>query len=290
MNFENNLKAEAERISAALQSYLKVLGNDRIADGMRYATDGGKRLRGYLVCKSAQLFEPASEGQLLTAAAIECVHAYSLVHDDLPCMDDDDLRRGLPAVHKRWDEATAVLVGDALQSFAFELLSQDEVHADPGVRLALINSLAKASGAQGMVLGQSQDIAASDSGSLLTLDEISALQANKTGALICWSVEAGAILGGGDPEPLRKYANALGLAFQIADDILDEAGDEAKTGKRLKKDVEAGKATFVSLLGLSGARDRARALVADAIDALCIYDARADSLRDAAHFVISREH
>ncbi|MEK6216002.1 MAG: polyprenyl synthetase family protein [Boseongicola sp.] len=276
-------------MSAALLGYLNELRGNQIAEGMRYATGGGKRLRGFLLCNSAQLFEPARQGHLLAAAAIECIHAYSLVHDDLPCMDDDDLRRGLPTVHKKWDEATAVLVGDALQSFAFELLSRDEVHPDPKVRLALIQSLAKSSGAAGMVLGQAQDIAAETSGSL-TLDEISALQANKTGALICWSAEAGAILGGADPEPLRRYANSLGLAFQIADDILDEVGDEAKTGKRLKKDADAGKATFVSLLGLSGAEEKARGLVADAIDALCIYDARADSLRDAARFVISREH
>lgn len=290
MKFVDNLKAEGGRISAALRSCLNNLGNDQIAEGMRYATAGGKRLRGFLVCNSAQLFEPARQGHLLAAAAIECIHAYSLVHDDLPCMDDDDLRRGLPTVHKKWDEATAVLVGDALQSFAFELLSRDEVHPDPNVRLALIRSLAAASGAKGMVLGQAQDIAAAAAQQTLTLDEITALQANKTGALIGWSVEAGAILGGADPEPLCRYANALGLAFQIADDILDEVGDEAKTGKRLKKDADAGKATFVSLLGVSGAEEKARGLVADAIDALCIYDARADSLRDAARFVISREH
>lgn len=290
MKFEDNLKAQGSRISAALRSYLNNLGNDQIAEGMKYATGAGKRLRGFLVCNSAQLFEPAREGHLLAAAAIECIHAYSLVHDDLPCMDDDDLRRGLPTVHKKWDEATAVLVGDALQSFAFELLARDDVHADPNVRLSLVRSLAAASGAKGMVLGQAQDIAAAGAQKTLTLDEITALQANKTGALICWSVEAGAILGGADPEPLRRYANALGLAFQIADDILDETGDEAKTGKRLKKDADAGKATFVSLLGVSGAEQKARGLVADAIDALCIYDARADSLRDAARFVISREH
>jgi len=290
VKFEDNLKIEGARISAALRGYLGELGNDQIAEGMRYATGGGKRLRGFLLCNSAQLFESAREGHLLAACAIECIHAYSLVHDDLPCMDDDDLRRGLPTVHRKWDEATAVLVGDALQSFAFELLSRDEVHPDPKVRLTLIGSLAKSSGAAGMVLGQAQDITAEAACGLLTLDEITALQANKTGALICWSVEAGAILGGADPEPLRRYANSLGLAFQIADDILDEVGDEAKTGKRLKKDADAGKATFVSLLGVSEAKEKARGLVADAIDALCIYDARADSLRDAARFVISREH
>ena len=204
-------------------------------------------------------------------------------------MDDDDLRRGQPTVHRRWDEATAVLVGDALQTFAFDLLSRETVHDDPAVRLALIASLARASGAKGMVLGQAQDIAAESAGRDLTLAEITELQANKTGALIRWSAEAGAILGRADPEPLRRYATALGLAFQIADDILDETGDEAKAGKRLQKDADAGKATFVSLLGLDGARSRARGLVAEAEAALAPYGGRAGPLREAARFVISRE-
>ncbi|MGI9391160.1 MAG: polyprenyl synthetase family protein, partial [Boseongicola sp.] len=251
---------------------------------------GGKRLRPALVCAACGAAGGARQAAFPSAVAVELIHTYSLIHDDLPCMDDDDLRRGMPTVHKKWDEATAVLVGDGLQSFAFELLARDEVHSDPVIRLALIRSMAMASGAQGMVLGQAQDIFASLGKSPLTLPDISALQANKTGALIGWSVEAGAILGGSDPGPLRKYAQALGLAFQIADDILDETGEEAKTGKRLKKDADAGKATFVSLLGLEGAKEKARDLAADAIDALCIYDARADSLRDAARFVISREH
>lgn len=259
-----------------------------VTEGMRYATGGGKRLRGFLVCTAAQLFEGPREGHLLAAAAIECLHAYSLVHDDLPAMDDDDLRRGQPTVHKKWDEATAILVGDALQTFAFELLARDPV-GDAATRVALIRSLAVASGAEGMVLGQAQDIAAESAGRMLTLDEITALQANKTGALIRWSAEAGAILAGADPAPLTRYATALGLAFQIADDILDETGDEAKAGKRLQKDAEAGKATFVSLLGLEGARERARELVAEAVNALSLYDDKADNLREAARFVISRD-
>ena len=289
MSFEDDLKACAAGIGEAFDGYLGSFGNDPVAQGMRYATNGGKRLRGFLVMSSAQLFEDPREGHLLAAAAIECIHAYSLVHDDLPCMDDDDLRRGQPTVHRRWDEATAVLVGDALQTFAFELLARDAVHPDPRVRLDLVSSLARASGAQGMVLGQAQDIAAETAGRPLTLDEITELQANKTGALIQWSAEAGAILGGADPKPLRAYSTALGLAFQIADDILDVTGDETKTGKRVGKDSDAGKATFVSLLGLDGARRKARDLVAEAVDALCLYDARADNLRQAAMFVVSRE-
>ena len=289
MSFEDDLKASAARIGGALDGCLAVFGNDPVAQGMRYATNGGKRLRGFLVLSSAGLFEVPREGHLLAAAAIECIHAYSLVHDDLPCMDDDDLRRGQPTVHRKWDEATAVLVGDALQTFAFELLARDEVHPEPRTRLNLISSLAQASGAQGMVLGQAQDIAAETAGRPLTLSEITDLQANKTGALIRWSAEAGAVLGGADPEPLRTYSTALGLAFQIADDILDVTGDEEKTGKRVGKDSDAGKATFVSLLGLDDARRKARDLVAEAVDALSIYDARADNLRQAAMFVVSRE-
>ena len=290
MSFETQLKSEAARIGQALDGHLRQFGDDTIAEGMRYATSGGKRLRGFLVVSAAQLFEAPREGHLLAASAIECLHAYSLVHDDLPCMDDDDLRRGHPTVHKKWDEATAVLVGDALQTFAFELLARDDVHANANVRVQLIKTLARASGAEGMVLGQAQDIAAESTGTDLSLDEIMVLQANKTGALIRWSAEAGALLAEEDPEALRRYATALGLAFQIADDILDVTGDEEKAGKRLQKDADAGKATFVSLLGLDGARARARDLVAEAVDALCIYDARADGLRAAANFVISREH
>ena len=283
MTFEAVLKAQAGAIGAALESYLADMPGSTIADGMRYATSGGKRLRGFLVLESAALFEAPRESHMLAAAAIECIHAYSLVHDDLPCMDDDDLRRGQPTVHVKWDEATAVLVGDALQSFAFELLARDAASA------GLVGSLARASGADGMVLGQAQDIAAETAGRDLSLEEITALQSNKTGALIRWSAEAGAILSQNDPKPLQAYANALGLAFQIADDILDVTGDEAKAGKRLNKDEMAGKATFVSLLGLDGAKTKARELVAQAIDELCIYDARADNLRAAARFVISRE-
>lgn len=289
MSFDSELKARASEIDAALARLLAGLGEGTVAQAMRYAAGGGKRLRGFLVCESASLFEAPRPGHLTAAAAIECIHAYSLVHDDLPCMDDDDLRRGQPTVHRKWDEATAVLVGDALQSFAFELLARDDVHSDASVRLNLIGSLAKASGAQGMVLGQAQDIAAETAARQLNLDEITELQANKTGALIKWSAEAGAVLAGEDPAPLMRYAEALGLAFQIVDDILDVTGDEAKTGKRVGKDLDAGKATFVSLMGLDAARSKAQALVDDAIDALCEYDARADNLRHAAKFVVSRE-
>ncbi|MEO0655673.1 MAG: farnesyl diphosphate synthase, partial [Pseudomonadota bacterium] len=259
-----------------------------LEQGLRHALSGGKRLRGYLVIEAAALFGIAPEQSVVTAGAIEALHAYSLVHDDLPCMDDDDLRRGQPTVHVKWDEATAVLVGDALQTLAFELLSEPACHDSPKVRVALIGSLARAAGAEGMVLGQAQDIAAETAGRALTLEEITELQGNKTGALISWSAEAGAILGEADPAPLRAYARALGLAFQIADDVLDVEGDTATAGKRLQKDAEAGKATFVSLLGLDAAKSRAADLVEDACTALDPYGATAENLRDAARFVISR--
>ncbi|MEX3017399.1 polyprenyl synthetase family protein [Gymnodinialimonas sp. 202GB13-11] len=264
------------------------LGDDDIAEGMRYATNGGKRLRGFLVLESAALFQVPVERALYAAGAVECLHAYSLVHDDLPCMDDDDLRRGQPTVHKKWDEATAVLVGDALQTFAFELLSCEEA-GTAEERVRLVATLAGASGAEGMVLGQAQDIAAETAGRPLTLEEITALQANKTGRLIEWPAHAGAILGGADPAPLRAYAKAIGLAFQIADDILDVEGDAEKAGKALRKDEDAGKATFVLLLGLDAAKARARDLVAEADAALAPYGEKAQALRDLAHYIVTRD-
>ncbi|MEO1789914.1 MAG: farnesyl diphosphate synthase [Pseudomonadota bacterium] len=282
------MTARARAIQAFLDASLPQ-GDLPLEQGLRHALSGGKRLRGYLVMESAALFGIAPEQSVVTAGAIEALHAYSLVHDDLPCMDDDDLRRGQPTVHVTWDEATAVLVGDALQTLAFELLSEPACHDKPKVRVALIGSLARAAGAEGMVLGQAQDIAAETAGRVLTLEEITDLQANKTGALITWSAEAGAILGQADPAPLRAYAQALGLAFQIADDVLDVEGDAATAGKRLQKDAEAGKATFVSLLGLDAAKSRAGELVDAACTALDPYGTNADNLRDAARFVISRD-
>ena len=286
--FETALAEAQTRIGDFLDNQMAALGDDDIAQGMRYATNGGKRLRGFLVLESAALFDVPLARALYAAGAVECLHAYSLVHDDLPCMDDDDLRRGQPTVHKKWDEATAVLVGDALQTFAFELLSCEEAGTAEEGR-TLVATLAKASGAEGMVLGQAQDIAAETAGRPLTLEEITALQANKTGRLIEWPAHAGAILGGADPAPLRAYARAIGLAFQIADDILDVEGDAAKAGKALRKDADAGKATFVSLLGLEAAKARAKALVEDADAALSPYGDKAQSLRDLAHYIVTRD-
>ena len=276
-------------IAPALENRLARFGTDTIAQGMRYATNGGKRLRGFLVMESARLFDVPTSQSVLGAVSIECLHAYSLVHDDLPAMDNDDLRRGQPTVHVKWDEASGILVGDALQTVAFETLTDPDLHSDPSVRLSLVASLARASGAEGMVLGQALDIEAESAGRPLTLPEITRLQEGKTGALIEWSATAGALLGQADTAPLRRYAKAIGLAFQIADDILDIEGDADKAGKRLQKDEAAGKATFVSLLGLEPARARARALVEDAEAALTPYGEKAHTLRDLARYIVTRD-
>ncbi|WP_435532679.1 polyprenyl synthetase family protein [Tabrizicola thermarum] len=288
MNFPQRLAADAGLVEARLLSALEGRADQPVTQAMRYAVRGGKRLRGFLVLEGARMLGVPEARAVSAAAAIEALHAYSLVHDDLPCMDDDDLRRGQPTVHRKWDEATAVLAGDALQTLAFELLC-DPALGSAEVRMALVAGLAKASGIDGMVLGQALDIAAETAGRALTLEEITVLQAGKTGALIGFAAEAGAVIAGADPGPLRRYAAALGLAFQIADDILDVTGDEARTGKRLHKDAEAGKATFVSLLGLEGARARAAELVAEAEAAVFGYGAAAANLIAAARFVIARD-
>jgi len=286
--FQDRLTEAARQIQSTFDRLYAELDDLPVIHGMAYATNGGKRLRGFLVLETAQLYDVDPACAIWPATAIEALHAYSLVHDDLPCMDDDDLRRGQPTVQIKWDEATAVLVGDALQSLAFELVARPET-GPGGVRADLAFSLARAAGAQGMVLGQALDIAAETAATPLTLDDITRLQAGKTGALIAWSAEAGARLAGETPDRMRQYAQALGLAFQIADDILDVEGDTEIAGKRLQKDAEAGKATFVSLLGLDGARQRARDLVDAACDALEPFGSGADGLKDVARFVIARQ-
>ena len=287
--FKQALEDAAGQIGACLDQVFVPFGDLPVAAAMRYATSGGKRLRGFLVVESARIHGVDPARAVYGAAAVEVLHAYSLVHDDLPCMDDDDIRRGQPTVHIKWDEATAVLAGDALQALAFELLSRPEISDDPAVQLSLITSMAQAVGGQGMVLGQALDIAAETANSPLSLDEITRLQDGKTGALICWSAMAGAVMAKADTEPMRHYAGALGLAFQIADDILDVEGDARVAGKRLGKDAAAGKATFVSLLGMDGAKVRANELVEEAIAALAPYGDKADNLRQAAQFVIARD-
>ena len=285
MSFPDSLAARAAAIEARLMRATGAQPASTVRDAMEYALRGGKRLRGFLVLESAALHGAEAEAALDAAAAIEALHAYSLVHDDLPAMDDDALRRGQPTVHIAFDEATAILAGDALQSLAFELVAGEAV---PNAA-ALARGLARASGAAGMVLGQALDIQAETAATPLTLKQIAALQAGKTGALFTFACTAGPVMAGADPSPLRDYADALGLAFQIADDLLDAEGDAALAGKALGKDAAAGKATFVSHLGVEGARARAIDLVAGACAALDGYGPQADLLREAARFVISRD-
>lgn len=286
--FKEALDVAANRISARLDEIFAGLDDQPVTRAMAYGSDGGKRLRGFLVLESARISGADPNAALDAACAIEMIHAYSLIHDDLPCMDDDDLRRGRPTVHRQWDEATAVLAGDGLHSMAFEVLG-DPMVGPAEVRADLILTLAQAAGARGMVLGQALDIAAETAADPLTLDDIEALQAGKTGALFEWSASAGPRLVGAETAAMQTYAKAFGLAFQIADDILDIEGDAEKAGKRLRKDADAGKATFVSLLGLAAAKERASSLVNQALRALDDYGSEADGLRAAARFVIARE-
>jgi farnesyl diphosphate synthase len=264
----------------------------RVFEAMRYAVfAGGKRFRPFLACESARLFAVGSDAAQRVAAAVECVHTYSLIHDDLPCMDDDDLRRGQPTVHRKFDEATAVLAGDALLTFAFELLGEPETHERARVRIELVRRLAAAAGGQGMVGGQMIDLASE--GKSLDIATITRLQRLKTGALIAFSCEAGAVLGRASDEALHAlhaYAHDMGLAYQIADDLLDAEGDPAVVGKATAKDAAAGKATFVSIMGAERARAQARMLSDQAIQHLDLFDEKADLLREAARFVITRDN
>ncbi len=284
-DFLNALRMAAETVHKAIVPAMRFDGT-AIPDAMLYATKGGKCLRGFLVLEGARLHDLDPKKAAPIAGAIEAMHAYSLVHDDLPCMDDDDLRRGLPTVHRKWDEATAVLAGDALQALAFELIMLADIPDRAKVMMA--HMLALDAGVTGMVGGQAADIAAETADVPLTLPQIEALQAKKTGRLIEWSCAAGPRIVDGDEMPLRHYGRALGLAFQIADDVLDVEGDAVEVGKAVGKDQGAGKATFVSLLGLQGAKTRAAELVAEACDALACYGDEGETLKEAARFVIAR--
>jgi farnesyl diphosphate synthase len=285
MTLEECLAVARTTVAAEITRALDGLSGP-VPDAMGYAMAGGKCLRGLLVLESARLCRVPGAAPI--AAAIEAVHAYSLIHDDLPCMDDDDLRRGQPTVHRKWDEATAVLAGDGLQALAFGLIGDADLADVAKVRL--MRTLALAAGVRGMVGGQAADIAAETAALPLTLAQITALQAGKTGALITWSAAAGARMAGVDPAPFIAYGDALGLAFQIADDVLDVTGDAATVGKATGKDAAAGKATFVSLLGLDEAKRRAAELVHRACTALDAYGDRADLLRQVARFVVTRKN
>ena len=261
-----------------------------LMEAVRYAAlSSGKRIRPFLVLSSSRLFAVSERSALRVAAAVEMIHCYSLVHDDLPAMDDDDLRRGQPTCHKKFDEATAILAGDALLTKSFEVLAEDATHSDPAVRCELIAELAKAIGPVGMVGGQMLDLVAEQTN--LAMPEVARLQRLKTGMLIGFSCEAGAILGkAAEPvrQALRAYAHDLGLAFQICDDLLDAEGDEKEVGKKTGKDAAAGKATFVLLLGAERARAQAYALSRQAVQHLEIFSEKADPLRKLAQFVVER--
>ena len=294
---EAELAIEANRIGAKVEAvfsrYLASSGDgrDRLFDAMRHAgLGGGKRLRPLLTVATGRLFRIDEERSVRAGAAIEAIHVYSLIHDDLPCMDDDDLRRGKPTVHRAFDESTAVLAGDCFHDLAFEIIADPATHEDPFVRSELVIELARASGPQGMAGGQMLDLAAE--GQSLDIGSITRLQQLKTGALIEFSVEAACIMGRLPPEartPYRGYARDIGLAFQIADDLLDHAGDEAAAGKRLRKDLAAGKATFVSLLGEERARAQCAMLVEQSIEHLQDHGSEADLLRAVARFVEERD-
>ncbi len=289
---ESRLQETAARVSEALDALLpRPQGPEAyLLAAMRHgALGGGKRLRPFLTLETGRLFDADEAALLRVACAIECVHCFSLIHDDLPCMDDDDLRRGRPTVHKAFDEATALLAGDALLAFAFELLADPETHRDPQMRTLLIASLAKATGAQGMIGGQALDMAGADAGG--DLIAITRMNRMKTGALFNLAVEAGALLGVASEEgrhALVRYAQDVGLAFQLADDLLDLQGAPDQTGKAVGKDAAAGKRNFVTVLGEQAARARLRLLAAQAKGHLAIFGPRATMLSDIVDFVVDR--
>ena len=283
----------ATAVDKALDAMLPVPADPRapLVEAMRYAAiGGGKRVRPLLLAATADLFGVDRDTAITAGCAVEAIHVYSLIHDDLPCMDDDDLRHGKPTLHKQYDEAIAVLAGDCLHALAFDILSDADHFADPFTRAEMTACLAGASGHGGMAGGQMMDIAAEEA--TFDLPTITRLQQMKTGALLGAAVEMGAILGRVPPEGrshLRAYARDIGLAFQIADDLLDEEGDEALAGKALRKDAEAGKATFVSLMGADAARAQATALVEQAIGHLSSHGEEADLLRAIARYIVERD-
>jgi farnesyl diphosphate synthase len=280
----------ARRLDALLAGATEPRRDARLAEAMRYAAlGGGKRLRPFLLIEAARLFGVTEAQALDTACAHECIHCYSLVHDDLPAMDDDALRRGRPTLHIAFDEATAILAGDALHTLAFEILSAPSTHPDPAIRAELVQRLAKAAGWQGMALGQALDLGAGTQAMGAT--DIAEMQALKTGALFGFACEAGGVLGrAGAPEraALQAYANAFGQAFQLADDLLDAEGDASALGKAVAKDAERGKATLVALLGIGAAKARLAALLEEAEKALAPFGENAATLKEAARFVAAR--
>src|SRR5262249_23681191 len=300
--FPNQLASVAAEIEALLKQLLddrplegEISRPGRLAAAIRHAApDGGKRLRPFLLVETASIFDAPRPGALMAGAALELIHCYSLVHDDLPAMDNDDLRRGRPTVHKAFDDATAILVGDSLLTLAFDVMARAEVHPDAAVRTTLVLELARASGLGGMAGGQMLDLAAEgrfENKRTLSEKEIVTLQAMKTGALIRFACNAGAILGKADAAArtsVARYGSAIGQAFQIADDLLDVEGDSKTLGKAAGKDAAAGKATLVATLGVDKARARLNELVEEANAALASFSKKSDTLRAAARFIAER--
>lgn len=293
----SDMEGVLDRLLAPALADGEIARPDRLLEAMRYASlGGGKRLRPFLVVEAAALFGAPRQQALMVGAALECIHCYSLVHDDLPAMDNDDLRRGRPTAHKAFDEATAILAGDGLLTFAFDILCRPETHSDAEVRLKLVSALARAAGLGGMVGGQMLDLAAEGrfdaSPPRLGEQEVKVLQAMKTGALLRFGCLAGAILGKAEQsqwKALERYGSALGEAFQIADDLLDLEGDPATVGKATGKDAAAHKATLVGVLGPAAARRRLESLVTEAQSALSPFGGHADVLKAAAQFVATRQ-
>jgi farnesyl diphosphate synthase len=286
--FTRELARVAQETELLLDALLPEVPDNRLRSAMRYATlGGGKRLRPFLVVQSAALFDVSPQHALSAGAALECLHCYSLVHDDLPAMDNDSIRRGRATVHRHFDEATAILAGDSLLTFAFEVLCREATHPKESVRLQLVLELSRAAGESGMAGGQMLDLMA-ESEPFRTLAAISDMQNRKTGALIRFASEAGAMLAEADRGPLARYGAAIGLAFQISDDVLDVEADPSRLGKATQKDEAKGKATFVEFLGLEGAKREAHRLVEQAIAALAVFGQKADMLRETAGFIVSR--
>jgi farnesyl diphosphate synthase len=290
--FAARLKEAAERVNVALDALLpREQGSEsRLISAIRYAAlDGGKRLRPFFTLEVGRMFDADEAALLRAACAVECVHTYSLIHDDLPCMDDDDLRRGRPTLHRQYDEATALLAGDALLTFAFEILADPASHSDPQMRCKLVAGLAKAAGAQGMVAGQAADMAGADIGS--DLIGVTRMNRQKTGALINFSVDAGALIAiasEAEKTALSRYANDIGLTFQMVDDLLDAEGVVRDTGKAVGKDKGRGKVNFVTVLGAEATRERIGMLAQQAKQHVAMFGPRASILRDAVDFVVER--
>jgi farnesyl diphosphate synthase len=300
-DFASRLDRTAEETEALLARLLsdapvadEIVRPKRLMEAVRYSSlGGGKRLRPFLVVESAAVFDVPREGALMAGAALECIHCYSLIHDDLPAMDNSDLRRGRPTLHKQTDDATAILAGDGLLTLAFDIITRDEIHRDPTVRLLLTRALARAAGIGGMVGGQILDLAGEGRFGDREPVDVARLQQMKTGALLRFGCIAGALLGQASPaqyQALDDYGKALGEAFQIADDLLDVEGDAAALGKPSGQDAALGKTTFVTQLGVEGAKQRVRDLLARADSALSIFGDRGDVLRATSRFVAERKN